>query len=123
MTTQNPTDLNAKPPLTVVLGPAGSGKTRWCLDRLAESDGKALLLVPSRPYADRLAARGKIDPDIAKARIKTFGEMLKQIAKGANLASIHPTCQRLTLASLVEREVAPDSFFGRVRGMPGFVDA
>jgi ATP-dependent helicase/nuclease subunit B len=115
---------NGRPRLAAVLGPAGSGKTQWCLQRYAECEGAALLLVPSEPYAKRLRERLKqISPDVPAAKIMTFGKLLKSIADCAYITSVHRTCQRLTLARIVEAEVKPEGFFGRVREMAGFVDA
>jgi ATP-dependent helicase/nuclease subunit B len=115
---------NRRPRLTAVLGPARSGKTQWCLQRYAESDGAALLLVPSEPYAARLRERlNQMAPKAASKNILTFGKVLKEVADCAKMTSVHRTCQRLTLAGIVQAEVKPEGFFGQVRDMAGFVDA
>jgi len=128
MATRNPSSI--KPPLTVVLGPSGSGNTQWCLDRYVEaagSGGQALLLVPSDSHAKRLKSllmsAGVEPPD---GSIRTFVAAIRTFAGRDSMpdsAVMHRTCQRLTLASIVGDEIGTESFFGRVRGMAGFVDA
>lgn len=115
---------NQRPRLTAVLGPAGSGKTQWCLDRYAESRGVALLLVPSEPYATRLQKRlNEFNPDIPIDHVITFGKVLRSSADCPPGSAIHRTCLRLSLAGILDATVRPDSFFGRVRETAGFVDA
>ena len=46
-----------RPPLTLVLGPAGAGKTEWVLERFSGSHGRALLVVSSPQQADTRAAQ------------------------------------------------------------------
>jgi len=116
--------LSLRPPLTLLLGPAGSGKTAECLRRLRAADGRALLIVPTKPCATHLQQRVK-DVEGAEDAILTFGELVVRLASadGTKKEAIRRTFQRLLLADLFEREIGPDDYFGKMRRTPGFVGA
>lgn len=109
--------------ITLLLGPARSGKTAFCLKRLQEEKGRALLLVPTRPYAERLRQRLPKDEKETES-IHPFGEMAATIA--GTESSVHvigQTAKRLALADIFAQEIGPDDFFGKMQDIPGFVDA
>lgn len=111
--------------ITLLLGPARSGKTAFCLKRFREEKGRSLLLVPTRPYAERLRQRLPKNEDEKETEgIHPFGEMAAAIAgteSGAHV--IGQTAKRLALADIFAQEIGPDDFFGKMRGIPGFVGA
>jgi ATP-dependent helicase/nuclease subunit B len=114
------------PPLTALLGPAGSGKTAACLERLRGAQGRALLLVPSGGHADRLKERLKSEGIAEEAGlICPFGDLVKFLAggDGGKDGIIRRTFQRIALADIFAREIGPEDYFGRMRGVPGFIGA
>lgn len=70
-----------RPPLTLVLGPAGAGKTTWTLTRFAAEPKSALLVVASSPQAETRAAQvaaltGR-DASGLRSRILPFHALVK----------------------------------------------
>jgi ATP-dependent helicase/nuclease subunit B len=110
------------PPLNLLLGPAGAGKTRACLDRLKSAKGKALLLVPSKPYAERLQARLQTPGGESPAAVEVFGEYLKKLAR-KKVACVRRSFQRVALAEAFDREIGADAYFAKMHGTPGFISA
>src|SRR5436305_191799 len=78
---------SVRPPLTLVLGPSGAGKTQTVLARFMDNGGRALLVVPSPLQADtcahRIAARlGKPTADVRGA-VTTFHGLTTAIHRAA----------------------------------------
>jgi ATP-dependent helicase/nuclease subunit B len=118
------------PPLTLLLGPSGAGKTETVLTRFCDNGGRALLVVPSPPQADacahRLAERlGKPLADVRGAVLTLHG-LAAEINRGApadGIRSIGRSFQRLALGEIFPAVIRPDDFLGRMRDAPGFVGA
>ena len=118
------------PPLALVMGPAGSGKTEWALHRFAQAGGRALLVVPSSAQADTQAARiatmtGREAADIRPA-IFTFRSLAYELfrpAEPAGSREIGRAFQRLVVADLVRVHLQPGDYFGPMRTAPGFAPA
>ncbi len=106
-----------KPPAVVIVGPAGSGKTATCIERLKAQPARSLLAVPSARYAERLR---EIYPDAPGEAILPFGALVTRLAgvEPTNLAT--PAFRRLALAEAVNRDVTREAYFGAMRDVPGF---
>jgi ATP-dependent helicase/nuclease subunit B len=115
---------NTKPPLTLLLGPAGSGKTSACLKQYsAAPKGRALLLVPSKAYSDRLKKRlFALNPDADLEGLCTFGDLIGTLAGEGRKKTdtIRRTVQRLILADTFAKEIPADGYFGKMRDISGF---
>ncbi|HZO90404.1 MAG TPA: PD-(D/E)XK nuclease family protein [Chthonomonadaceae bacterium] len=119
-----------RPPLTLVLGPAGAGKTEWTMVRFLEGNGRALLVVSSPDQAETFAAQiaeraGLVAADVRGA-IYAFPALVAEIAKSARddgFRTIGRALQRLILADLLPRTLRVDDFLGRMLQAPGFVGA
>lgn len=118
------------PPLTLVLGPAGSGKTGLVLTRFLRHEGRPLLLTPSTTQAESLAAAlaarsGKPKAEIRPA-VTTFRGLMNtflQTEDESGFQLITRDVQSLTLRQIVQNSVQSSDFFGRMRAAPGFVAA
>ncbi|HZP82337.1 MAG TPA: hypothetical protein VFB21_11920, partial [Chthonomonadaceae bacterium] len=119
-----------RPPLTLVLGPAGAGKTEWVLARFLNCDGRALLVVSSPDQAETRAAQiaarsGQSDKEV-RGQIFSFHSLVAEIGKAApddGSRTIGRAFQRLILAELLPRTLRADDFLGRMLEAPGFVGA
>lgn len=118
------------PTLEVLLGPAGAGKSAACLARFRAAKGNALLLVPSRAYAERMRQRlvlRESDPEPAAHadNILPFTEAAKELAKVVcpKPEPIRRSQQWLILSEIFAGLVEDDAFFRRMKDAPGFVPA
>lgn len=120
----------SQPPLTVVLGPASSGKTGSVLARLREDPAHTLLVVSSPEQNEtclrRLAADGPGADAVFRSRILFFSSLVRSIVSLAaeeGYQTIGRTFQRIVLADLFTDVIRPDDFLGRMRQSPGFPGA
>ena len=121
---------DARPPLTLICGAAGTGKTEYALARYLEDDGRALLVVASPPQADTLAAQIAARSEItqAEARLTTlsfrslFGEWY-QARPEDGYRTISRAFQRIVLAEITRTTIHRSDFLGRMLDAPGFVGA
>ena len=131
--------LEKRPALTLLTGPAGSGKTEWALERLETcwKAGRRGLLIVSSPQqaqtrAEQLAARLNLSAEELLPCIVTFRQFAARLIEaeiGEN-ADISPAqgvigraFQRLAIADLFPATIRPDDFLGRMLRAPGFVPA
>jgi ATP-dependent helicase/nuclease subunit B len=119
-----------RPPLTLLMGPAGSGKTAWTLERFLVGGGRALLLVSSTEQAETRAAqaaeRAGRTPADYRASIFTFRSLTAELLderQNAGDRTIGRAFQRLILADVVKRSLRADDYFGPMLRAPGFVPA
>src|SRR5579871_1971611 len=119
-----------RPPLTLALGPAGAGKTRWVLQRFLEAEGRALLVVASTPQAETLARvlaerTGRPEAEMRSAITHFHGLVatLLSPASSDDFRLIGRDFQRLLLTDLFRTHIRPDDFLGRMLDAPGFVPA
>jgi ATP-dependent helicase/nuclease subunit B len=119
-----------RPPLILLLGPAGAGKTQRTLSRFTSSRGRGLLLVSSTEQADtraaQAAARVGLPPAEVRSSIFTFRTLTTELLRGADQESgrtIGRAFQRLILTEVVKRTVRPEDYFGAMLRAPGFVAA
>lgn len=119
-----------QPPLALALGPAGSGKTQWAVERFRSHPNRALLIVSSTEQAATCARR------IANGNAETEAEVRGSITHFHGLTTallsarrndgyqvIRRLLQRLALTELFETHIRPDDFLGRMHAAPGFVPA
>jgi superfamily I DNA/RNA helicase len=118
-----------RPPLTLILGPAGAGKTAWALSRFLADRGRALLLVSSTEQAEtraaQAAARTGRAPAEFRSSIYTFRSLtsaLLDIGQEGD-RTIGRAFGRLILADIVKRSLRADDYFGLMLRAPGFVPA
>jgi ATP-dependent helicase/nuclease subunit B len=115
----------AQPPLTLVLGRAGSGKTEYCLRRFLEVSGRAVFLVPTLP-AERLwhCARRLGRAEDCRQATHTSSDFVRLICKGESVREpIRRSFQRIILAEQIETRLGAGDYFGKMRGVPGFITA
>lgn len=118
-----------RPPLTLVLGPAGAGKTEWTLNRFAAESGSALLVVASGPQAEtraaQLAALTGQDSAQLRARILPFHALVGELTAAQPDAAppIGRPFQLLILGDVVRQQLRADDYFGPMQNAPGFVPA
>ena len=148
VTVQNPlSHQGVRPPLTLVLGPAGAGKTAWALQRFiaCHEAGERPLLIVSSPQqaqtrAEQLAEHLDCQPATILPSLRTFRQLATDIApqepdtetdsetdgksdSNENTRLIGRSFQRLALADIFRNTIRPDDFLGRMRHAPGFVPA
>ena len=125
-----------RPALTLIVGPAGAGKTEWTLNRCcaaAQEGSRALLIVSSAQQAQtraaQIAARLQCAPDAIPVSILTFRQLVLNLAGSGEedgeipCRPIGRAFQRMALNDLFQRVIQPDDFLGRMRRAPGFVPA
>ncbi len=131
-----------RPALTLLFGPAGSGKTEWALQRLETCwrAGQRGLLIVSSPQqaqtrAEQLAARLDIPVEETTACTVTFRQLAarliaEEVEENGEDEDASPTVgaigrafQRLAIAELLPATIRPDDFLGRMLRAPGFVPA
>ncbi|MCW3100560.1 MAG: helicase/exodeoxyribonuclease subunit [Chthonomonadaceae bacterium] len=119
-----------QPPLALALGPAGSGKTHWAVERFRTHPGRALLVVSSSEQAVTCARR--IANGSAQAEAEVRGSITHFHGLTTALLStrrddghrvIRRLLQRLALVELFQNHIRPDDFLGRMHTAPGFVPA
>ncbi|MCW3054889.1 MAG: helicase/exodeoxyribonuclease subunit [Chthonomonadales bacterium] len=119
-----------QPPLTLILGPAGSGKTHWAVERFQAHAGRALLVVSSSEQAVTCARR--IANGSAQTEAEVRGSILHLHGLTTALLSarrddgyrvIRRLLQRLALTELFQTHIRPDDFLGRMHAAPGFIPA
>lgn len=113
-------------PLTLITGPAGSGKTGEVLERFAGAlEREPVLVVPTAAdverYEDELLARR---PVALGGRIVTFEWLFELVAGAVGVATVPPvtSAQRRALVSAAIGDVRLDALADSAR-RPGFVDA
>ena len=118
------------PPLTVVCGAAGTGKTEWAMRRYAEASGRALLIVASPAQAETLAGqmaqRGGISESDARASVLSFRHFITETYKARphdGYGVIGRAFQRIAVGEIVQNTIHRKDFLGRMRDAPGFVGA
>jgi ATP-dependent helicase/nuclease subunit B len=120
-----------KPPLTLVLGPAGSGKTLWQRQRFVEGIGQSLWAVSSDGQAAYLRQSlaeetGYPERDFERS-VTSFRAIVREIAnnKGAGepLHHLSAPLQRLMVAEICRTHIHRDDFLGQMRDSAGFVSA
>lgn len=119
-----------QPPLALALGPAGSGKTHWALERFRAHPGRALLVVSSSEQAATCARRiaeghGQAEAEV-RGSITHFHGLTTALlsARGDDgYRVIRRLLQRLALVELFQTHIRPDDFLGRMHSAPGFIPA
>ena len=122
--------LTYRPPLELLLGPAGAGKTDAVLRRLCDNPGKALLVVTSSAQASWLARRaaaiaGPAADETARRIVPLSAltsEILRHEREGTR-AAIGRNFQRMVLGTLVPAVLSRTDFMGKMLDAPGFVSA
>ncbi len=115
-------------PLTLVLGPSGSGKSEWVVERFSRNRGRSLLIVPSPQQADTFAdwiaqRTGQAAADVRGAILpfRTLPRELDPRGDTSDGGVIGRSFQRLALTDLVPLHIRRDDFLGRMLDAPGFV--
>ncbi|MCS6776907.1 MAG: PD-(D/E)XK nuclease family protein [Chloroherpetonaceae bacterium] len=115
-----------RPPLTLVLGPARSGKTRLVADRFLEAFDHALFVTLSpqsaRVLTERFHALSHRTLEEIQARIQPFRDLARWV-HSPDARVINATLQQLILAELVPRYIRAGDYLGSMRQAPGFVTA
>ncbi|NUL81628.1 MAG: PD-(D/E)XK nuclease family protein [Armatimonadetes bacterium] len=112
-----------KPTLTIIAGPARSGKTWHCIERAIGARSPTRVVFPTSSAAETaqsaLAASGYEAPN---ASFQDFLGLIGDLAKlEANLPlEIDPARRAALCGRICRLELKSDSFFGKVREMPGF---
>lgn len=119
-----------QPPLALALGPAGSGKTLWAVERFRAARNRALLVVSSSEQAVTCARRiAAGDPTLeaeVRGSILHFHGLTTALLSGRpddGYRIIRRLLQRLALAELFQAHIRPDDFLGRMYAAPGFIPA
>jgi ATP-dependent helicase/DNAse subunit B len=119
-----------RPPLTLLLGAAGAGKTAWTLTRFLQSEGRALLVVSSPEQAatraEQIAERLQRPAAEVRGAISSFRTLIAGILRSGEPDGFRPidrTFQRIALADLFKTNIRADDFFGRMCEAPGFIPA
>ncbi len=131
VTPQSTPAFPALPPLTLVTGGAGSGKTRFLQNRFAEFTSGCALLITASP-AEAVSLQTQISrlterpPEELKPWIGTFRHLvsnwsLQTVQEGEQ--AVTKSFQRLALLDIFRRETRPEHYFGRLLESPGFVPA
>ncbi len=119
-----------QPPLALALGPAGSGKTLWAIERFRAHPGRVLLIVSSSEQAVTCARRIANGCEDTEAEVR--GSITHFHGLTAALLSarredgyrvIRRLLQRLALVELFQNHIRPDDFLGRMHSAPGFIPA
>ena len=122
------------PSLTLILGPAGAGKTEWALRRFVHcrETGEHALLVVSSPQqaqtrAEQLAERLGCAPADVLGSLRTFRQLASDLAaeneEREAYRAIGRPFQRLALSTLFPENIRDGDFLGRMLRAPGFVPA
>ena len=119
------------PPLTLLLGAAGSGKTHGLRARFRDAEpGHALLTTASPSEAaylqTQLVGETGIPLEEIKGRVQTFRHLVREWSvETLEPGAMHVTksFQRLALLDIFRRETRPEDYFGRLLESPGFVPA
>ena len=118
----------ARPPLRVVLGRAGSGKTAYAVRKCVTENG--LLIASSPAQADtlieRITERGDLSDAEARMRILPFRRLvidLYQARPADGIRNIGRVFRSVVVAHLTARTLRPDDFLGPMRDTPGFARA
>ena len=117
-------DSPGLPALTVVLGPARSGKTRWCVDRLRERPSGSWLVVDAG--CERVRARAEAAGVPAAAAVDCIFDSDRLIQRfdilpPSRRRPLGPTLQRIFLEEAIGVAHTADGPFGSVARKPGFV--
>lgn len=116
----------SRPPLTLVLGPAHSGKTCRVLDRFLDAFDHALFVTLSpqsaRALTERVRARSHHSPEEIQKRIQPFRDLARWVHP-SGVRIINATFQQLILAELVPRYIRTGDYLSAMRHAPGFVTA
>lgn len=117
--------------VTFVLGRAGSGKTRYCLDALArelarEDDARRLLLIVPEQAAfqmERELACRVPRGGYWRAEVVSFSRLAQRIFNeiGFETEMLRPSARRLALRTVLERSAAAARVFGSSAETPGFL--
>ena len=118
------------PPLALALGPAGSGKTHWAVERFRAHRSRALLVVSSTEQAATCARRiangdAGIEAEVRGAITHFHGltTALLSARRDDGTRVIRRLLQQLALTELFQTHIRPDDFLGRMHAAPGFIPA
>jgi ATP-dependent helicase/DNAse subunit B len=116
--------------LSLILGPAGSGKTDFALQRLCSDIQHSLLVVTSTAQAEwfayRASALSKIPIADVRSRILPFSVLVNEVSRCDREFKHMPigrNFQRMILSAIVPAAIRQDDFFGKMLSAPGFVPA
>ena len=122
--------MTTLPPITVLFGPSGAGKTRQALQRFVNSPSNTVLVATSQAQAGWLARKateeGGVDAAIAESRIVTFNRLVAEVIKqepDVVRASCGHTFQRILLSTIISDTVGADDYLGKMLYTPGFISA
>lgn len=122
--------ISYKPPITLVLGESGSGKTEHLLQRFTGSLGRSLLIMASdaqaQTYRERLAEMTGYAAADFEGSVLSFRRVVSDIATHPpfdNLNRLSEPFQRMALNDICQRALSPSDFLGRMRETPGFAGA
>jgi ATP-dependent helicase/nuclease subunit B len=120
----------ARAPLSLLLGPAGSGKTDAALQRLCANIERSLLVVTSAAQAEWFTCRASRSTNIPvsdiRSRILPFSVLVNEVLRSDRkfkLTYIGRNFQRMILSAIVPAAIRQDDFFGKTLSTPGFVSA
>ena len=57
------------------------------------------------------------------ARISTFADLIQRLAPRSGIANLQPAARRRAIEEICARRLTADSYFGKMRGIPGFAGA
>ncbi len=121
---------NNRPPLTLICGAAGTGKTEWAIRRYLEAVGQTLLIVASPAQAETLAAqiagRGGVSLADARASVGPFRKFIADTYKSRpddGYQLIGRAFQRIAVGEVIRDTIHRSDFLGRMLDAPGFATA
>ena len=113
-----------KPPLTLITGAAGAGKTEWALRTVGEANGGALLLVPterqSERFAQELSIRTNLQTDIARSKVKRISSFASDLC-GDEKRLISRPLQLMILNELIQSQILDGDYLYSMKESQGFV--
>ncbi len=104
------------PPLHVLLGAAGSGKSLRAI-QFASSAASGLVIVPTQNQALYIASRTDLPPTVKCMSLQRLVE--RQIPAGQHILPVN--LQQMIVQELVSQYLRPDGYFGKVLTKPGLV--
>ncbi|MFZ5802713.1 MAG: PD-(D/E)XK nuclease family protein [Candidatus Omnitrophota bacterium] len=114
---------------TLLVGPAGSGKTHTLLDEFHRElqtsstplSADSFFLLPSAEHVGRIASRiiQRGIPGFFHRRVTTFSRLIEELFSGGEGAFATSVQRYLILKEVLEKKSGP--FFGPVKSAPGFI--
>jgi ATP-dependent helicase/nuclease subunit B len=117
------------PPIRILLGPAGSGKTAAALREFRESAGRGLLVVTTGAQAEWLSRRAESSGEAHagdSTRIVPLSSLVTRLLdreQDRSYVCIGRGFQRIILSRLIPAAIGPGDFFAKMLSAPGFVTA